>query len=54
MLKAYEPRVALTDVIVDQPVENMDKNQLSIKIYFIVKNIPTQVQNVDFTLERVR
>ena len=54
MLKAYEPRVALTDVIVEQPVENQDQNLLSIKVYFIVKNIPTQLENVDVTLERVR
>ena len=55
LLTIYEPRVEVENIVIHDPgFMNQDNNTLSIKLYFIVKNIPTQVEEVDVTLQRVR
>ena len=54
VLENYEPRVALTDVEVEDPdFQKMDNNELNVRIFFTLKNDP-EIQTVDVLLERVR
>ena len=55
VLRIYEPRVDVTDVVVEDPeFNNMDANTLPIKIFFTLKNAPETLENVNVVLERIR
>ena len=55
VLEIYEPRATLTRIeIDDREFQNMDNNTLSIKIFFTLNNAPTNEENVDIMLERIR
>ena len=55
VLEIYEPRVKLTRIeIDDREFQNMDNNTLSVKIFFTLNNAPTNEENVDIMLERIR
>ena len=55
VLEIYEPRATLTKVEVDdREFQNLDNNTLSIKIFFTLNNAPTNEENVDIMLERIR
>ena len=55
VLEIYEPRVKLTRIeIDDREFQNMDNNTLSVKIFFTLLNAPTNEENVDIMLERIR
>ena len=55
VLRIYEPRVDVTDVVVEDPEFNrMDANTLPIKIFFTLKNAPETLENVNVVLERIR
>ena len=55
VLRIYEPRVDVTDVVVEDPdFSNMDANTLPIKIFFTLKNAPETLENVNVVLERIR
>jgi len=55
VLRIYEPRVDVTDVVVEDPEFNyMDQNTLPIKIFFTLKNAPETLENVNVVLERIR
>ena len=55
VLEIYEPRVKLTRIeIDDREFQNMDNNTLSVKIFFTILNAPTNEENVDIMLERIR
>ena len=54
-LEIYEPRATLTRIeIDDREFQNMDNNTLSVKIFFTLNNAPTNEENVDIMLERIR
>lgn len=50
-IKAFEPRVRLIDVIVDQ---NMDDNGYDVEIEFEVIGLPEKTQSLSLFLERTR
>jgi len=50
-IKAFEPRVNLIDVIVDQ---NMDDNGYDVEIEFEVIGLPEKTQSLSLFLERTR
>lgn len=50
-IKAFEPRVNLTNVIVDQ---NMDDNGYDVEIEFEVIGLPEKTQSLSLFLERTR
>lgn len=50
-IKAFEPRVRLIDVIVDQ---NMDDNGYDVEIEFEVNGLPEKTQSLSLFLERTR
>ena len=55
VLELYEPRATLTRIeIDDREFQNMDNNTLSVKIFFTLNNAPTNEENVDIMLERIR
>ena len=55
VLEIYEPRATLTRIeIDDREFQNMDNNTLSVKIFFTLLNAPTNEENVDIMLERIR
>ena len=55
VLRIYEPRVDVTEVVVEDPEFNyMDQNTLPIKIFFTLKNAPETLENVNVVLERIR
>ena len=55
VLRIYEPRVDVTDVVVEDPDFNyQDHNTLPIKIFFTLKNAPETLENVNVVLERIR
>ena len=55
VLEIYKPRATLTRVVIDdREFQNMDNNTLSIKIFFTLNNAPTNEENVDIMLERIR
>ena len=55
VLEIYEPRAKLTRIeIDDREFQNMDNNTLSVKIIFTLLNAPTNEENVDIMLERIR
>jgi len=55
VLEIYEPRATLTRIeIDDREFQNMDNNTLSVKIFFTLNNAPTNEENVDIMLERIR
>ena len=55
VLEIYEPRAKLTRIeIDDREFQNMDNNTLSVKIFFTLLNAPTNEENVDIMLERIR
>ena len=55
VLEIYEPRAKLTRIeIDDREFQNMDNNTLSVKIFFTILNAPTNEENVDIMLERIR
>ena len=55
ILEIYEPRARLTRIeIDDREFQNMDNNTLSVKIFFTLLNAPTNEENVDIMLERIR
>ena len=55
VLEIYEPRAKLTRIeIDDREFQNMDNNTLSVKIFFTLNNAPTNEENVDIMLERIR
>ena len=55
VLEIYEPRATLTRVVIDdREFQNMDNNTLSIKIFFTLNNAPTNEENVNIMLERIR
>ena len=55
VLRIYEPRVDVTDVVVEDPEFNyQDQNTLPIKIFFTLKNAPETLENVNVVLERIR
>ena len=55
VLEIYEPRATLTRIeIDDREFQNLDNNTLSIKIFFTLLNAPTNEENVDIMLERIR
>ncbi len=55
VLEMFEPRVMLTDVVVNDPTNfNMDNNALNLQVFFTLKNAPNTEQQVDVMLERVR
>ena len=55
VLEIYEPRATLTRIeIDDREFQNLDNNTLSIKIFFTLNNAPTNEENVDIMLERIR
>ena len=46
VLRIYEPRVDVTDVVVEDPeFNNMDANTLPIKIFFTLKNAPETLED---------
>ena len=49
-LEAYEPRIKLLDVRVD---DNIDSNALDIRIYYRIIGIPLNPQSLNIVLERV-
>ena len=55
VFEIYEPRATLTRIeIDDREFQNMDNNTLSVKIFFTLNNAPTNEENVDIMLERIR
>ena len=55
VLELYEPRANLTRVVIDdKEFHKMDNNTLSVKIFFTLKNAPTDEENVEVMLERIR
>ena len=55
VLEIYEPRAKLTRIeIDDREFQNMDNNTLSVKIFFTLLNAPSNEENVDIMLERIR
>ena len=55
VLELYEPRANLTKVVIDdKEFHKMDNNTLSVKIFFTLKNAPTDEENVEVMLERIR
>ena len=55
VLEIYEPRATLTRIeIDDREFQNMDNNTLSVKIFFYMNNAPTNEEEVDIMLERIR
>ena len=55
VLEIYEPRATLTKVEVDdREFQNLDNNTLSVKIFFTLNNAPTNEEEVDIMLERIR
>ena len=55
VLEIYEPRATLTRIeIDDREFQNMDNNTLSVKIFFTLNNAPTNEEEVDIMLERIR
>ena len=55
VLEIYEPRAKLTRIeIDDREFQNMDNSTLSVKIFFTLNNAPTNEENVDIMLERIR
>ena len=55
VLRIYEPRVDVTDVVVEDPdFSNMDANTLPIKNFFTLKNAPETLESVNVVLERIR
>jgi len=55
ILTIYEPRVNVTNIVVEDPEFNyMDQNTLPIKIFFTLKNAPETLENVNVVLERIR
>ena len=55
VLEIYEPRAKLTRIeIDDREFQNMDNNTLSVKIFFYMNNAPTNEEEVDIMLERIR
>jgi len=51
LIRAFEPRVRLIDVIVDQ---NMDDNGYDVEIEFEVIGLPEKTQSLSLFLERTR
>ena len=55
VLELYEPRATLTRIVIDdKEFQKMDNNTLSLKIFFTLKNAPTNEENVEIMLERIR
>ena len=55
VLELYEPRATVTRIDVDDhEFQNMDNNTLSVKIFFTLNNAPTNEEEVDIMLERIR
>jgi phage baseplate assembly protein W len=55
VLEIYEPRAKLTRIeIDDREFQNLDNSTLSVKIFFTLLNAPTNEENVDIMLERIR
>ena len=50
-LQKYEPRVEVTNVSIN---DNIDNNEMSVKIEFNVRNAPQQTEEVDIFLQRIR
>ena len=55
VLELFEPRANLTRIVIDdKEFQKMDNNTLSLKIFFTLKNAPTDEENVEVMLERIR
>ena len=55
VIELYEPRATVTRIVVDdRKFQNMDNNTLSVKIFFYMNNAPTNEEEVDIMLERIR
>ena len=55
VIELYEPRATVTRIVVDdRKFQNMDNNTLSVKIFFTMNNAPTNEEEVDIMLERIR
>ena len=55
VIEIYEPRATITRIIIDDnEFQNMDNNTLSVKILFTLNNAPTNEEEVDIMLERIR
>ena len=55
VLELFEPRANLTRIVIDdKEFQKMDNNTLSLKIFFTLKNAPTNEENVEIMLERIR
>ena len=55
VLELFEPRANLTKIVIDdKEFQKMDNNTLSLKIFFTLKNAPTNEENVEIMLERIR
>ena len=55
VIEIYEPRATVTRIVIDdRKFQNMDNNTLSVKIFFTMNNAPTNEEEVDIMLERIR
>ena len=55
VIEIYEPRARVTRIVIDdRKFQNMDNNTLSVKIFFYMNNAPTNEEEVDIMLERIR
>ena len=50
-LQKYEPRIEMTNVSIN---DNIDNNEMSVRIEFKVRNAPQQTEEVDIFLQRLR
>ena len=55
VITIYEPRVSVQEVSFGDPdSQRMDNNELRCQITFVINNVPQEVQEVEFMLQRIR
>ena len=55
VIKTYEPRVILEDVIVNDATSlDLDANRLRITVKFSLANVPNEIEEVEIFLDRIR
>ena len=55
VVRRYEPRVTVREVSFGDPEsQRMDNNELRCQITFVINNVPQEVQEVEFMLQRIR
>ena len=55
VIRTYEPRVILEDVIVNDATSlDLDANRLRITVKFSLANVPNEIEEVEIFLDRIR